>query len=208
MKKLILSVIALCTLVMSASAIKVYVNPGHGSWTGDCRPMPTIPYPELPGQGGLVDTLGFYESNTNLWKCLYLEEKLKAAGVQVQMSRRASGGENGGEYDKGLTVIATEAQYSGADMFVSIHSNAGPTGADGKKPANYPSYWYRGETGNDYSEGSIDMSNAAWPYTFDIHHQKMEYNSAWSLTNPGLYGDVSFWNDLHGYGNSRYGRND
>ena len=49
MKKLILSIIALCTLVMSASAIKVYINPGHGSWTGDCRPMPTIPYPELPG---------------------------------------------------------------------------------------------------------------------------------------------------------------
>ena len=195
MKKLILSVIALCTLVMSASAIKVYINPGHGAWHGNCRPMPTIPYPELPGQGGLVDTLGFYESNTNLWKCLYLEEKLKAAGVQVQMSRRASGGENGGEFDKGLTVIASEAQYSGADMFVSLHSNAGPTGADGKKPANYPSYWYRGETGNDYSEGSIDMSNAAWPYTFDIHHQKMEYNSAWSLNSPGLYADISFWND-------------
>ena len=110
MKKLILSVIALCTLVMSASAIKVYINPGHGAWHGNCRPMPTIPYPELPGQGGLVDTLGFYESNTNLWKCLYLEEKLKAAGVQVQMSRRANGGENGGEFDKGLTVIASEAQ--------------------------------------------------------------------------------------------------
>ena len=194
MKKIILSIFALCVAV-AASAIKVYVNPGHGAWHGNCRPMETIPYPALPDQGGLVDTLGFYESNTNLWKCLYLESKLKAAGVEVQMSRRANGGENGGEFDKGLTVIATEAQYSGADMFISLHSNAGPTGADDKKPANYPSYWYRGETGNDYSKGSIDMSKAAWPYTFDIHQQKMEYHSSWSLNNPGLYADVSFWND-------------
>ena len=195
MKKIILSIFTLFCFALSASAVKVYVNPGHGSWTGDCRPMETIPYPALPGKGGLVDTLGFYESNTNLWKCLYMEEKLKAAGVEVQMSRRASGGENGGEFDKGLTVIATEAHYSGADMFISLHSNAGPTGADGKKPANYPSYWYRGETGNDYSKGSIDMSKTAWPYTFDIHHQKMEYNSYWSLNSPGLYADVSFWDD-------------
>ena len=193
MKKIMLSIFALFAVVISASAIKVYINPGHGAWHGNCRPMETIPYPALPGQGGLVDTLGFYESNTNLWKCFYLEEKLKAAGVEVQMSRRANGGENGGEFDKELYVIASEAHYSGADMFVSIHSNAGPTGADGKKPANYPSYWYRGETGNDYSKGSIDMSNAAWPYTYDIHHQKMEYNSAWSLNSPGLYADISFW---------------
>lgn len=197
MKKIILSIFALCVAV-AASAIKVYVNPGHGSWSGNSRPMETIPYPALPGQGGLVDTLGFYESNTNLWKCLYLESKLKAAGVEVQMSRRYSGGgttDENGEYDKPLKTIAEEAQYSGADMFISLHSNAGPTGADGKKPANYPSYWYRGETGNDYSKGSIDMSKAAWPYTFDIHQQKMEYHSSWSLNNPGLYADVSFWND-------------
>ena len=197
MKKIILSIFALCVAV-AASAIKVYVNPGHGSWSGNSRPMETIPYPALPGQGGLVDTLGFYESNTNLWKCLYLESKLKAAGVEVQMSRRYSGGgttDENGEYDKPLRTIAEEAQYSGADMFISLHSNAGPTGADGKKPANYPSYWYRGETGNDYSKGSIDMSKAAWPYTFDIHQQKMEYHSSWSLDNPGLYADVSFWND-------------
>ena len=191
MKKIILSLLTLC-LALSASAIKVYVNPGHGAWHGNCRPMETIPYPNTK-ETGMPDTLGFYESNTNLWKCLYLEEKLKAAGVEVQMSRRANGGENGGVYDKGLTVIASEAHYSGADYFISLHSNAGPTGADGKKPANYNSYWYRGVTGDDYSKGSIDMAKVAWPYTFDIHHQKMEYNSAWSLNSPGLYADITFW---------------
>ena len=195
MKKIILSIFTLFCFALSASAVKVYINPGHGAWHGNCRPMATIPYPELPGKGGLVDTLGFYESNTNLWKCLYMVEKLRAAGVEVVMSRWQSGGENGGEFDKELHVIATEAQRSNADMFISIHSNAGPTGADGGKPANYPSYWYRGKTNDDWVKGSIDMAKTAWPYTFDIHHQKMEHTSAWSLDSPGLYGDVTFWSE-------------
>ena len=195
MKKIILSIFTLFCFALSASAVKVYINPGHGAWHGNCRPMATIPYPELPGKGGLVDTLGFYESNTNLWKCLYMVEKLRAAGVEVVMSRWQSGGENGGEFDKELHVIATEAQRSNADMFISIHSNAGPTGADGGKPANYPSYWYRGKTNDDWVKGSIDMAKTAWPYTFDIHHQKMEHTSAWSLNSPGLYGDVTFWSE-------------
>ena len=198
MKKFLLSIFALCAVLMTASATIIYVNPGHGSWSGNSRPMETIPYPALAGQGGLVDTLGFYESNTNLWKCLYMEEKLKEAGFEVKMSRRASGGaisDENGEYDKPLKTIATEAQYSGADYFISLHSNAGPTGAGGEKPANYPSYWYRGETNNDYSAGSIARAKKAWPYTFDIHQQKMEYNSHWSLNSPGLYADVSFWNE-------------
>ena len=186
MKKIILSLLTLC-FALSASAVKIYVNPGHGAWHGNCRPMETIPYPALPGQGGLVDTLGFYESNTNLWKCYYLEEKLLANGYEVIMSRRLSGGENGGIYDKGLSVIAREAERSRADHFISVHSNAGPT------TTNYPSYWYRGVTGDDYAKGSIDMAKAAWPFTYDIHEQKMEHRSAWSLTNPGLYADISFW---------------
>ena len=73
MKKILLSIFALC-MALAASATVIYVNPGHGSWSGKSRPMETIPYPALAGQGGLVDTLGFYESNTNLWKCLYMED--------------------------------------------------------------------------------------------------------------------------------------
>lgn len=51
MKRLFISLCAL-SMVLSASAIKVYVNPGHGSWGSNCRPMPTINYPA-------GDTLGF-----------------------------------------------------------------------------------------------------------------------------------------------------
>ena len=84
---------ALLTISMSAADLtgkRIYVNPGHGSWGPNDRPMATIPYPALPTTG-MPDTLGFYESNTNLWKCMYLGEKLEAAGATVLYSRTQSG---------------------------------------------------------------------------------------------------------------------
>ena len=54
MKRIFLSIFALCCLAMTASATKVYINPGHGSWGPNCRPMATINY-------AAGDTLGFFE---------------------------------------------------------------------------------------------------------------------------------------------------
>ena len=84
---------ALLTVSMSAADLtgkRIYVNPGHGSYGPNDRPMATIPYPKL-ATTGMPDTLGFYESNTNLWKCMYLGEKLEAAGATVLYSRTQSG---------------------------------------------------------------------------------------------------------------------
>ena len=83
----------LLTVSMSAADLtgkRIYINPGHGSYGPNDRPMATIPYPNLPTTG-MPDTLGFYESNTNLWKCLYLGAKLEAAGATVLYSRTQSG---------------------------------------------------------------------------------------------------------------------
>ena len=84
---------ALLTVSMSAADLtgkRIYVNPGHGSFGPNDRPMATIPYPNLPTTK-MPDTLGFYESNTNLWKCMYLGEKLEAAGATVLYSRTQCG---------------------------------------------------------------------------------------------------------------------
>ena len=84
---------ALLTVSMSAADLtgkRIYVNPGHGSYGPNDRPMATIPYPNLPTTK-MPDTLGFYESNTNLWKCMYLGEKLEAMGATVLYSRTQCG---------------------------------------------------------------------------------------------------------------------
>ena len=89
MKKSLLLTLALVATTL-AFAAKIYVNPGHGSWGSNDRPNGTISYPPLSSTGR-PDTLGFYESNTNLWKCLYLREKLQAAGHTVVMSHTKCG---------------------------------------------------------------------------------------------------------------------
>lgn len=94
MKRFMLFVVTLLmATTMSAkdlTGIRFYVNPGHGSFGPNDRPMATIPFPNLKTTE-MPDTCGFYESNTNLWKCLYLGEKLEAAGATVLYSRTQNG---------------------------------------------------------------------------------------------------------------------
>ena len=84
---------ALLTVSMSAADLtgkRIYVNPGHGSFGPNDRPMATISYPALPTTG-MPDTCGFFESNTNLQKAWYLGQKLEAAGATVMYSHTECG---------------------------------------------------------------------------------------------------------------------
>ena len=186
MKKLLLSIFALCALVMSASAAKIYVNPGHGSWTSECRNMLLINYPSYG------DTLGFWESNTNMWKGLYLEKKLKESGFTVKMSRRYSGGassDNYGIYDKALHVIAEEANSWGPNYFISVHSNAHQDGA----VTNYPLFIHRGYTGGETCSGSIWGERILWTHHYEIFLQGQENNSYpnYNNNNKNIQGGMS-----------------
>lgn len=200
MKKIILSIFALCCFAMYASATKVYINPGHGSWGPNCRPMATINY-------AAGDTLGFFESNTNLWKAFMLESKLKGAGFDVKMSRRASGGSGTNEFNKALSTICTEAENYGADYYISIHSNAGPDGSDGSF-ANYPVILYRGYTGEPKVTNSDKMAKASMARLYDIFYKTKydptsggpEFTTYYSPSNPRIVGDLSFYNTTSTYG--------
>ena len=46
--------------------VRIYINPGHGSWTSGDRHMATVFDPEITRID--PDTTGFFESNTNLQK--------------------------------------------------------------------------------------------------------------------------------------------
>ena len=206
MKRIILSIFALRCMLLSANATKVYINPGHGAWCGNCRPMATVNY-------AAGDTLGFFESNTNLWKSFMLEAKLKDAGYSVKMSRRASGGDkNDNTYNKALSTICTEATNYGADYYISIHSNAGPEGelggANGKF-ANYPVILYRGYTKQPKVAKSHEMSEACVKRLYEAFWTNPgnpksaggpEPTTYYSPSNPRIVGDLSFYNTSSTYG--------
>jgi hypothetical protein len=204
MKRLLLSIFALCCM-MSANATKVYINPGHGSWGSNCRPMATINY-------AAGDTLGFFESNTNLWKAFFLEEKLLGAGYGVKMSRRASGGSGTNEFNKALSTICTEAENYGADYYISIHSNAGPEGEIGGangKFANYPVILWRGYTSKPGVTNSDKMAKACVTRLYEAFWAKPatpnggggpEPTTYYSPSNPRILGDLDFYDTSSTYG--------
>ena len=193
MKKIFLLLLALISLSLFAANRRVYINPGHGSWCANCRPMATIPYPKLSSTG-MPDTLGFYESNTNLWKGLYLRDKLQAAGgYTVLMSRTANGPAGStstanNKYNRSLSEICEEVEANNIDYFISIHSNAATEGTN----TNYPIILYRGTDSSEKVTGSKARANASWDRLKEINTAGFEYYTAYTSSR-NVRGDISFY---------------
>lgn len=216
-KLLILSALAVSAMAMTAKTtddIRVYINPGHGSWTGNDRPRQIIGYPEYSSTN--TDTTGFFESNTNLQKGFGVLETLIKMGVpfdrtlnqtgerweigaakdlsqQLVMSRVKNGpyeaqnvtsSKNYMLYNRSLLEIATEVETNDFDIFISIHSNA--TENDGT--TNYHLFMYRGKNGkqNVSVPGSWEMIEAASKYSFPNKH------ACWTSSNVYINGDIDF----------------
>ncbi len=202
LKHLLLAALT-ATLSLSASAanpnatvnqVRIYINPGHGTYTSGDRPMATIKH-----GAAMADTAGFYESNTNMQKAYGLLDKLKEYGVPYDNSKRPTyyTDANGNKYwqqnnirmshattgvSPELSVVATEAQTMDADVFISIHSNANQ--GDGNNPSGHTNFnqllfLHRGWDGDPYVAGSYDMAMACWKHAISNKH--MHWN--W-LTDP------------------------
>lgn len=220
-KYILLFATALLAVSMSAADLtgkRIYINPGHGSFGPNDRPCATIPYPNLSSTG-MPDTCGFYESNTDLWKCLYLGKKLQAAGATVFYSRTECGpwpyAKVDGQYpdytyanyqalpdytkyNRNLSEICEEVDANNVDFFISVHSNAATEGSN----TNYPLVIYRGkddssittdEGVNCYVAGSREKAEAIWPYRYSIMASGIDPASAYSMTNKNVRGDISFY---------------
>ena len=90
MKKIfLLATAALLSLGASAQTakedVRIYINPGHGSWGPNNRHMATIGHNPISSEN--PDTTDFYESNTNLYKGLELLEKLIEYGIPFDRSK-------------------------------------------------------------------------------------------------------------------------
>ena len=217
MKKIFMVLAAvLLTISMSAkdlTGIRIYVNPGHGSFGPNDRPMATIPYPALPTTG-MPDTCGFYESNTNLQKAWYLGQKLEAAGAEVMYSHTECGPwpyekVNGDypdytydaykalpdyeKYNRKLSEICEEVEANNIDYFISIHSNAATDGTS----TNYPLFLYKGNdacNSENYIEGNIEKAQACWNYRNEIMTSGIDPSSHYK-TSTNLRG----CDDFYGY---------
>ena len=186
MKKIIGIFVGIFAFVSISAAdftgIKIYINPGHGGYDGaNDRNLPTINY-------ALGDTLGFWESWSNLQKGLALRDMLQASNATVIMSRT----QNRDVDDRALSEIAEEANANNVDAFLSIHSNAVGTNTG----TNYILMLYHGATGSPTVAASLPMAQAAWPRMMS----NQLTNWTFYTTSTNIQGDFTFYGNTTGLG--------
>lgn len=125
MKRIFLLILAALAVASGADAkrmsdLKIYINPGHGGYTSNDRPIHIYPF-------AANDSAGYWESKSNLYKGLHMYHILDSLGATPYLSRI----KNTEADDRSLSGIAAEANQLGVDLFFSIHSNAGEN-------VNYP----------------------------------------------------------------------
>ena len=156
------------------SDLKIYINPGHGGYTSNDRPIHLYPFVAN-------DTLGYWESKSNLYKGLHMYHILDSLGATPMLSRI----KNTENDDRSLSGISAEANEFGADLFFSIHSNAG-------EAVNYPLMLYRENTiGTPRYPENITLSKILgnnlysnelpiWTHNLQIAGDLTFYQNMWS----------------------------
>lgn len=161
------------------SDLKIYINPGHGGYDSDDRPIQIYPFAS-------GDSAGYWESKSNLYKGLHMYHILDSLGAKPYLSRI----KNRTEDDRNLTQISVEANNLNCDLFFSIHSNAG-------EDCNYPLMLYReNAVGTPRYPEAITLSNLLWD---NLHSSKL---SIWTRDTRYVSGDLTFYPQ---WGNSGLG---
>lgn len=185
MKKVLYTLLA---FVVTGSTVtagpKIYINPGHGGYNSNDRNIVTINHAS-------GDHDGFWESQANLTKGLYLRDMLQTAGATVYMSRT----DNRSGYrddksisntigDRPLSTIAREGSQKG-DFFLSIHSNA--SGNSTTSATNYLLLMLTGTSGSGDWASSYKYSEAVTAANYAKNRLGDHPLTWWSSNSKRMY---------------------
>lgn len=198
------------------SDLKIYINPGHGGWCEvNDRHIPTMPFPQYDADQHW-DTLGFWESSSNLKVAQDLREILLAAGVPAQNIKLSRETNNAGprdigelswdlhrltaeevdsaEGDRTFAAIKAEAAEMEPDLLLSIHSNAANyIGA----AANFVSAYLEGNASSS-ADGSDGKQYAASATAYDYAKTLVK----WQLDPLDCYHEVQTTGYIHSFNNN------
>ena len=186
---LVSALICVTMFAEGRDSIRIYINPGHGGYGSDDRNMAVYPFAS-------GDTLGFWESWSNLDKGLMLKQMLDSAGFTTAISRV----QNREDDDLDLSQIVRMNNEFGSTFFLSIHSNAG-----GK--SNYVLQLYAGITPGDtytYPTATPCSERSRLISTEIAKNLVSNQITCWGNSNYSVVGDKTFartamgWSD--GYG--------
>ncbi|MGE5400028.1 MAG: Ig-like domain-containing protein [Ignavibacteriales bacterium] len=158
---LIIVLTATVSFAQDLTGIKVCVNPGHGGHD--------------PANDRFIPETGYWESEGNIYRGLYLRDILQSLGATVIMTRTA----NDDADDLPLSQIVAIANSNNVVHMHSIHSNA--TGTSSR--ANYTLMLYQGTTYAPTYADSRVMANYIGPEIYAAHR----------TTRCDLFGDFDFY---------------
>lgn len=121
-------------MAKSASQLRIYINPGHGSWTPDDRPATLVGHG--PYSTTNTDTTSFFESNTNLRKGFGMLETLRTYGLTFNPNLNQSGADHkiGAARDLSNNIVMSHVKCG------PYNANNGTPTQLGYTPANL--YYY------------------------------------------------------------------
>lgn len=159
---IIVFVLGAVTFGQDFTGLKFCLNPGHGGHDSDDR---------------YIAATGFWESESNLTKGLYMRDILESHGAEIIMSRTL----NRTQDDLPLSQIANIANQNNVDFFHSIHSN----GFNGE--LNYPLMLFRGYDDNPVFPEAKTMSNHMFDELLATNYV------VWNYGHRNVRGDWDFY---------------
>lgn len=178
MKKLLIAGLiglsAITAAAKTADELRVYINPGHGSWTADDRPMAILGHAAYNRYA--TDTLSFFESNTNLRKGFGVLEKLRAAGLKFDPSLNQTGERNqiGAARDMSNNIVMSHVKCG---PFTSDNGTTNQFKNDGKTPPADQTAYNR-----SLSEICVEVESNNFDMFISIHSNAVD-GSGWKTTN-------------------------
>ena len=107
--------------------VRIYINPGHGSWSANCRPMGTVKHGENNAYTDVNnDTTNFFESNTNLRKAFGVLEKLIEYGVPFDRSKNQTNSNKhriGAALDLSQNIVMSHVKVGGYPAYTDYESH-------------------------------------------------------------------------------------
>lgn len=179
MKRLFLAAAAaalsLAAMADTADELRVYVNPGHGSYTANDRPM------AIRGHGPYsrynTDTLSFFESNTNLRKGFGVVEALRNMGLKFDPNLNQTGErwQIGAARDMSNNIVMSHVKCG---PYHEDNGTANQLQGEGKPVPEDLEYYNR-----SLSEIDMEVDANNFDMFISIHSNALSSDGKWYTTN-------------------------
>jgi hypothetical protein len=230
MKKILLTAVT-AMLALGASAatpedVRIYINPGHGSWTSNDRPNGTVKHGANNPSAAGSDTAGFFESNTNLLKGFAMLEKLTEYGVPFDRNKNQSNSNParvGAALDLSQNIVMSHVKAGpyptvlmggDANLANAYNRNLSEIAAEVEMNnfdifisihsnanvdgdiINYPLIIYRGTDTEEGNAGSKALGQAVWPHLYGAGMPHQQ----WTATGTYSMTKMNIRGDMSFYG--------